>query len=181
MNRYGPYRSTSTRLATWDYARGGWYFVTICTEDRRPSLAPSGLPGCRCAGDIAFGHIRQIPIRFRSVKLAAGVVMPDHVHLLLGLPDVGADGETFEPRQFGPPASGALSTWINLFKGIVTRDIRREADPSFAWQPGFHDRIVRDEEEFIAKIDYIGENAVRAELVAHPEDWPYVVRGNHHP
>jgi hypothetical protein len=31
------YRVESTRLADWDYSRG-WYFVTVCTKDKKCSL-----------------------------------------------------------------------------------------------------------------------------------------------
>ncbi len=29
------YRIESTRLKDWDYSRDGYYFVTICTQDKK--------------------------------------------------------------------------------------------------------------------------------------------------
>jgi serpin B len=41
------------------------------------------------------------------------------------------------------------------------------------WQPGFHDHLLRSDESYAAKWDYVFQNPVRAGLVSHAEDWPY--------
>lgn len=41
------------------------------------------------------------------------------------------------------------------------------------WQDGYHDRIVRQDEDVAAYVDYILQNPVRAGLVKRAEDYPY--------
>jgi hypothetical protein len=41
------------------------------------------------------------------------------------------------------------------------------------WQPGFFDHLLRRDESYSEKWDYVWRNPVRAGLVAKPEDWPY--------
>ena len=41
------------------------------------------------------------------------------------------------------------------------------------WQPGFDDHLLRSDESYAAKWDYVFQNPVRAGLVNRVEDWPY--------
>jgi len=104
----GRYRISSTRLPDHDYGDPGWYFVTICTQDRRCHF-----------GDVVDGHVQRspigqrahenwkaIPTYFDHARLDAFVVMPNHIHGLIGLasrPDRDAnanDNNDVETRQW---------------------------------------------------------------------------------
>jgi hypothetical protein len=41
------------------------------------------------------------------------------------------------------------------------------------WQPGFHDHLLRSDESYGEKWEYVFQNPVRANLVSRTEDWPY--------
>ena len=41
------------------------------------------------------------------------------------------------------------------------------------WQPGFFDHVLRSEESYVEKWQYVLENPVRAGLVKELEQWPY--------
>jgi REP element-mobilizing transposase RayT len=41
------------------------------------------------------------------------------------------------------------------------------------WQDGYHDRIVRQDEDLAGYIDYILQNPVRADLVKRASDYPF--------
>jgi hypothetical protein len=41
------------------------------------------------------------------------------------------------------------------------------------WQRGFFDHILRSEESYRQKWNYVRDNPVRAGLVANANDWPY--------
>jgi hypothetical protein len=47
----------------------------------------------------------------------------------------------------------------------------RSQDP--IWQRGFFDHLLRSEESYAQKWDYVRGNPVRAQLVEKVEDWPY--------
>ena len=98
----------SPRLEGYDYSLGGYYFVTVCTRDRRPYLrkmgcdiqkgdgqtcyrrgaqcAPAPLPSLTRAGEIAERALLQIPAHYPGVAVDKYVVMPNHIHLILTLP-----------------------------------------------------------------------------------------------
>jgi hypothetical protein len=41
------------------------------------------------------------------------------------------------------------------------------------WEEGFFDHVLRSDESYAQKWNYIRENPVRAGLVTSVEDWPY--------
>jgi putative transposase len=100
INFRNRFRIPSARLSGWDYASEGYYFVTICVKDRLTSLAKI------IDGDVLLSPIGEIiaeewkrtaEIR-KNVKLDAWVIMPDHVHGIIGI--VPSDNLKFEtPRR----------------------------------------------------------------------------------
>ncbi|TKJ40036.1 hypothetical protein CEE37_09880 [candidate division LCP-89 bacterium B3_LCP] len=93
-------------------------------------------------------------VRLKSCILMAYVIMPNHIHLLLGS-KVGGHG---------------ISKFIHSFKGIVRKKI--VGDQRF-WERGFDDLVITSEEQFRIKLNYIHYNPVKANLVEKPEDWIY--------
>ena len=87
-----------------------------------------------------------------SVALGRYVIMPDHVHLF-----VRGD------RNF------ALSSWLSGLK----RAISVATKCSQLWQPGFFDHILRSDESYGEKWNYVRDNPARAGLVKVPTSWPY--------
>jgi putative transposase len=82
------------------------------------------------------------------------VVMPDHVHLLMG-----------EPR------SGLLSEALKSLKQGVARRLVGKAE--HFWQKRYYDFNIRDEEQFKEKLRYLHRNPVRGELCKRPEEWEW--------
>ena len=41
------------------------------------------------------------------------------------------------------------------------------------WQPGFFDHVLRNDESYSLKWEYVRENPVRAELAVRADEWPY--------
>ncbi|MDZ7694018.1 MAG: transposase [Balneolaceae bacterium] len=84
-----PYR-TSIRLKGWDYRNPGLYFVTICTQDRRHHFGEikNGIMGLSVPGCIAWHYWRQIPDHQSNVILDQFVVMPNHLHGIIGIESI---------------------------------------------------------------------------------------------
>ena len=76
------HRRRSIRLKGWDYGSLGYYFVTICTQNREP------LFGDITNGNMALNEIgcivekcwQDIPAHFPHVHLDEFIVMPNHFH-----------------------------------------------------------------------------------------------------
>lgn len=144
------------------------YFVTICTAERRTVF-----------GDVVWGRMRSSAVgqianrewveavsRRPEVVGDVFVVMPNHVHLLFGIVDVGsrtdADMTSHAPtagsdaevggekrRAFGKPQAKSVSMIVGAHKAAVTRSARRLGmwPDGPLWQTRFHDRVVRSDLE----------------------------------
>jgi REP element-mobilizing transposase RayT len=77
----------SIRLRNWDYASNAWYFVTICTRDRQLFFGDivSETMQLSAIGETAQQFWLDLPDHFSYVSLDAHVVMPNHLHGILGI------------------------------------------------------------------------------------------------
>lgn len=70
------------RIPTYDYSWDGYYFVTICTKDKK--FLFGGISNLEIQlseiGEIAKKYWMEIPKHFRRVTLDEWVIMPNHIH-----------------------------------------------------------------------------------------------------
>jgi putative transposase len=72
-----------------------------------------------------------------------------------------------------------LSDFIGNWKSWTSRAIKPLSRPRSApaattlWQREFFDHILRSNESYAEKWNYVRENPVRAGLVQSADDWPY--------
>lgn len=87
MLGYRNYYSDSIRRKDWDYRRSSWYFITICTDARLPYFGEvrDGVVGLSSTGCVAASYWQKIVELNERAVLDAFIVMPNHVHGLLGL------------------------------------------------------------------------------------------------
>ena len=132
------------------------YFVTFATRDRR------SIPSMDCA-QFTFQQYAHCAKGKFNVAVGRYVIMPDHVHLF-----VRGD------RSF------TLSSWIGGLKRAMcvallkeTQATRLPPQRTALWQPGFFDHILRSDESYAEKWNYVRNNPVRAGIVRNAGDWPY--------
>jgi len=79
----------TTRLAHWDYAQNGYYFITICAKDKEEYFGKiiDGEMHLSDVGKIAKYYWYEIPKHFDFVRLEAFVVMPNHIHGIVVIDD----------------------------------------------------------------------------------------------
>jgi REP element-mobilizing transposase RayT len=93
----------------------------------------------------------------------AVVVMPDHVHLLL------------TPLRDADRNLVSLGGIIQAIKGASAHHLNRALGRSGpVWQEESFDHVLRSEESFSEKLEYIRQNPVRRGLVTRPEDYPWL-------
>jgi len=99
--KYDPkkHHRRSIRLPGHDYAQAGAYFVTICTDDRQCLFGRVDNAEMRLnhLGQIADECWRMIPAHFGNVELDAFVIMPNHVHGIIVITDVGVGATHASP------------------------------------------------------------------------------------
>src|SRR5512147_1358322 len=82
----------SIRLKRYDYSQAGAYFVTICTQNRE-CLFGEIVRGEMCLNDAGMMMVRwwdELSNKFPTFDPDAFVVMPNHIHCIVVINDVGA-------------------------------------------------------------------------------------------
>ena len=67
------------------------------------------------------------------------------------------------------PKRGSIATVIRSYKSVVTNK-SRQINPNFAWQPRFHDHIIRNEKSLNRIRKYIRNNPVIWQRDRNKED-----------
>ena len=132
---------------------GGTYFFTVVTAHRYPVFS-DGKAVVRLRE--AFLHVKAK----RTFTVDAVVVLPDHLHCLLTLPDGDSD----------------YATRWRLIKARVTQthgSVRDRRTRRSVWQSRYWEHVIRDEEDFRQHVEYIHYNPVKHGYVRSPSEWPY--------
>ncbi len=76
------YRIESTRLKGWDYSRDGYYFVTICTQDKKYFFGDIVDEKVRLSaiGEMVADEWQKTAQIRKNVSLDTWIIMPNHVH-----------------------------------------------------------------------------------------------------
>jgi putative DNA methylase len=95
--------------------------------------------------------------------LHAAVIMPDHVHVLI------------TPKEKNRGVWFSLEEILHTNKGFTAHEINKSTNRSGSvWQDERFDRIMRNEEEFIEKWNYMRTNPIKAGLVENDEDYRWL-------
>jgi putative transposase len=117
-------------------------------------------------------NIAALRQSFRSVNaahpfvIAAVVILPDHLHAILTLPD-GDDDFSLRWRQIKSKFSRAID------KGERISNSRARKHERGIWQRRFWEHVIRDDNDFEHHADYIHHNPVKHGLVGRVADWPF--------
>ncbi len=181
---YDPARHhrRSIRLPQYDYASPGWYFVTICTHERASLFGEMEDDAVRLspAGEMTTDWWHRLPDKFPHARLDAFVVMPNHVHGIIGLVDipiVGADPRVRPvPEPAANPDQGAhtgaplpqiIQWWKTKTTNVYISGVRAQGWSPFdrrLWQRNYWERIIRTERELDRTRRYIRDNPLRWHL-----------------
>ncbi|HYU24889.1 MAG TPA: transposase [Thermoanaerobaculia bacterium] len=150
----------SVRLPQFLY-RGASYFVTICAFQQRCTFGQvEGEATILSAlGRIVDEEWKRTPLVRPGVQLDEWIVMPNHVHGIVYIPDVKRD--FVAPRGFVRPRK-SLASLIAGYKSGVTH--RAKVELSWTppvWQRNYFEHIIRGEADLERARRYIFENPVK--------------------
>ena len=153
-------RRKPNRLQNYDYASVGGYFITICTDQKRKLFWSEnvGADRIRPRDEVSLSKygrcvqtaIEAIPERYPQYSLLKYCIMPNHVHLML-LCEESCGGRT--------TSVPTISTVVGQMKRAASK-----AAGIPLWQKSFHDRVIRNEKEYLKIWKYIDENPLKWEL-----------------
>ena len=143
------------------YGRGHLHFITFSCYRRRPLLRTL------CARDVFVEELNRVRDEMKF-RLAGYVVMPEHVHLLMGESPQGT------PSMVLQKLKQRVSRWMQ----VAANQLRVEFDNAEGsatpfWQARFYDFNVYSDGKRSEKLNYMHANPVIRKLVKHPKDWPW--------
>jgi putative transposase len=127
------------------YGGDDLHFITFSCYHRLPFLDAE-------ARNVFLEILEEVRQKY-LFRLAGYVVMPEHVHLLLGEPQIGT-----------------LSTVLQVVKQRVARRVH-DVIRGQIWQRRFYDFNVFTDEKVTEKLLYMHENPMKRGLVLSAEEW----------
>ena len=137
----------SPRLKGYDYSSVGVYHVVVCAKNKAHVFGEieSAVVRLNPLGEIADRNARAIDSHFPEAALHVHVVMPNHVHLLIGI-GTREDSDTNAARH-------TLGGIVAAYKASVSREAHCSV-----WQPRFYDRVIRNDDDYLGVWEYIQNN-----------------------
>lgn len=140
-----------------NFLPGGTFFITATLANRSSNALTDHIACLRAS-------VMQTRSQHPYV-IDAIVVLPDHLHMMMTLPD----------------GDGDFSVRLSLIKRRFTDAVvkaggpitRRPNNEMALWQRRFWEHTVRDGRDFERHVDYIHFNPVKHGLVTRVRDWPY--------
>ncbi len=163
----------SIRLQGFDYRTPGYYFLTVCTKWREPVLGEvvEGRVRLNQVGKTVESVWHSLSNHFPEVDRDEFVVMPNHVHGIVGIVGAGFP----RPKIAGPRgaetaplqrvALGQIVAYFKYRSSSLINQLRQMAGEP-VWQRNYYERIIRNDAELARIRQYIRENP------AHWEDDP---------
>jgi len=139
-----------------NFVPGGTYFFTVTLSDRRSF--------------VLVHHIDVLRAAFRKTRAErpfagdAIVVLPEHLHAILTLPDGDADFPS-RWRRIKALFTHGSSAQLQL-KATHKGEFQ-------LWQRRFWEHTIRDESDLIRHVDYILYDPVKHGLVRRAADWQH--------
>jgi putative transposase len=171
----------SIRITNHDYSQSGAYFITVCTHQRAHMFGEiiDGRMVLNGAGLIVQNCWHKISTHFSMAFMDEWVIMPNHMHGIIVINNVGAIHESpnEKPRNIRAIHESPLQMTIiarrnmiipkliGRFKMQAAKQIntRRNTPGIPIWQRNYWERIIRDEHEMQSVRQYICNN---------PAQWP---------
>ena len=175
---YNPnvHHRRSIRLKGYDYSQEGLYFVTICVQNKQYLFGKIANREMilNTVGQMVKLCWLEIPQHFPNAVLHEYVIMPNHVHGIIELTNVGAKNfspENKSTNDFSPenkssnddiraknfsPLQGTSRTIGSIIRGFkigVTKQLGYSV-----WQRNFYEHIIRNESSYHNITNYIVHN-----------------------
>lgn len=153
------------RFPGYDYSSNGYYFVTICTKDRKKCFGEinDDKMVLNRYGEIVSNYIEVIPLYYNNIDVDLYVVMPNHIHIIVIIESIDRTHVGTGHCPVPTARYGLLSKVIKSLKEIITKSIRKDfGDFDFSWQRSFYDHVIRNEKSL---------NQIREYIINNPQKW----------
>ena len=150
------------------FADGYSYFLTLVTHERKPILIDN------------IEHLRnafKYSKKNYDYKIDAIVILPDHLHMII-TPKIATEypkiisniKRSFVYKTVG---RGILTPTINENTKLNLSPSKYSRKHAGVWQERYYEHTIRDEKDWLEKMEYIKYNPIKHELVKDIKDWKY--------
>ncbi len=149
------------RLKYYDYSQNGYYFVTICTKDKKHLFGE--IVGATLCGrpnnpdKMIEKWLLETENKFKDVKIPIYVIMPNHIHFVIA--------------KTGDHTGSPLQDIVGWFKTMTTNEYFKNIKEKLylptntkLWQRGYYEHVIRNEEDYENICKYIEENPLKWEI-----------------
>ena len=143
-----------TRLGKYDYSSSGFYFLTICTKDKKKLLGKIVGDGAHDVPEVVLSDIGKVVQRYilssnriKGVTIDKYVIMPNHIHLLVFVDDITDKNKELTAEN------AVIPHVVSTFKRLCSREIGENI-----FQRSYYDHIVRNEKDYQRIWTYIETN-----------------------
>lgn len=178
MKYRNKYRIEPNRWQYWDYSAPGGYFITMCIENREAILGKiiDGKMHLSEYGEIVKNEFVNMGTYNKRATVDEWVIMPNHVHCIITLDNVGVPSTATIPiSQPSPPTDNDIKQYRRLrrkmlipllegkFKTLTSKQINilRETPGRQTWQYDYYDHVIRDNHEYDRIQQYIINNPAK--------------------
>jgi len=140
------------------FLEGHSYYLTFVTYERNPILIENI--------ELLRESFRESK-KYFNYKIDAIVILPDHVHMII----------TPKNSLDYPKIIQAIK--YNFSKRYEERDeffqshSRNKRKMRAVWQRRYYEHTIRDEKDWLEKMDYMRTNPIKHKLVENLKDWQY--------
>ena len=141
------------RLRNYNYSGNGYYFITICTQDRLNLFGKinDNKIILNNAGKMINNWYLDIKRKFKEIVLDKYVIMPNHIHGIIIINAKKEENSLFKIIQWFK-----TMTTNEYIKGV--REKRYKPFEKRIWQQSYHDYIIHSKEDYYRIQKYIIEN-----------------------
>lgn len=163
------------RLKGYDYSQAGYYFVTICTQDKKNLLCKlvgnDALVVPTLVGEKTIQCFYNISKFNKNIEIDSFCLMPNHIHGVIVINN-SFEQHIKNDKKYGfeiPELWGhrSLPCVIRHFKSVTTRYYNKLIDTlnkNTLWQKSYYEHVIRNEIELQEIREYIINNPAKWQL-----------------
>ena len=154
----------SIRLKKYDYSQNGYYFITICTNNRE-CLFNIRTPQQLCNENLLSSDamiekwLLKLEKKFVDIKINEYVIMPNHIHFIIEKCSCNFDDNHANIQE--------IVAW---FKTMTTNEYIKNVKQNIykpfnkkLWQSSYYEHIIRNEHDYTQIAEYIRNNPFKWE------------------
>ena len=163
----------SIRLKGYDYSKEGFYFITICTQNRECLFGEiiEGKMILNNAGLMIEKIYKELPNYFGNANLNEYIIMPNHFHCIIeivGVESISTHDIQLSNRVDMESTPTTIPNILQTFKRYTTLEyikmVKSNKLPNFnrrIWQRNYYENIIRNDQIHEKIIEYIKNNPLK--------------------